>query len=92
MSENLTYDVPELDGWMSLPAAGDMLHVSRQRLFQMVQERKWESIHRIRGKAPEDPADSGRPAIYVVRTEEVERYLAAQRTAAEGAAPEPVRM
>jgi hypothetical protein len=75
-------DIPELAGWVSLPAVGDMLHVSRQRIYQMgLNERKFASIHKIAGKGSEVPGERKRPAIYVVSTKEAEEFLAAQRAA-----------
>jgi hypothetical protein len=68
-------DVPELEGWVSLPAAGEDLSATRQRLFQMKKEGKWKTIHKIRGAG-------GRPALYVVSTKEVAELVKTQRAAA----------
>lgn len=58
-------DIPELEGWLSLPEAGDLLHVTRQRVFQMgAEEGKLQTLRRIRGAGP-------RPAAYVVGTPEI---------------------
>jgi hypothetical protein len=75
-------DIPVLKGWISLPALGDKLDVTRQRVYQMaLNERKFASIHQIPGAAPDEPGKRQRPAAYVVSTEEAERFLAAQRDA-----------
>ena len=43
-------DIPELPGWKSLPAVGNKLHVSRQRIFQMALiERRFKTLHLIPG-------------------------------------------
>jgi hypothetical protein len=68
--------IPELEGYISLPRAGKKLKVSRQRLFQMVDEGVLTSIRRISGAG-------SRPAAYVVKTVEVEKLLQAQREADE---------
>jgi hypothetical protein len=74
--------IPVLEGWLSLPAVGDLLGVTRQRIYQMgLNERKFATIRKIPGKAPDDPGKRARPAVYVVKTEEAERFLAEQRAA-----------
>lgn len=58
-------NIPELEGWLSLPEAGDLLRVTRQRVFQMgAEEGKLKTLRRIRGAGP-------RPAAYVVGTSEI---------------------
>lgn len=57
--------VPELEGQLSLPEAGALLRVTRQRVFQMgAEEHKLESLRYIRG-------GKNRPAAYVVATGEI---------------------
>jgi hypothetical protein len=73
--------IPVLEGWMSLPAVGDALRVTRQRVYQMGAERKFKTIRKIPGAAPTDPARRPRPMGYVVATWEVEELQAAQRAA-----------
>lgn len=72
--------VPVLRGWVSFPDAADRLHVSRQRIFQMLDERKLASARRL-------PGSGDRPAAYVISEKEMERLLAEQ-AAAEAAAQE----
>lgn len=81
--------IPVLRGWTSLPKAGSLLGVSRQRLFQMVDEGKWTTIHQIPGKPSDDPNDEKRPALLVVADWEVDKLLAAQRASARPETPEP---
>lgn len=66
--------IPVLPGWVSLPVAAAQLDVKRQRLFQMIDEGKLTTVHRI-------PGAGSRPAAYVVRVEEVNRLLAEQKAA-----------
>jgi hypothetical protein len=74
-------DIPELPGWKSLPATGDELHVSRQRIFQMgLKERKFQTLHLIPGGLGDD-GEPRRPMGYVVREEEVDAFLALQKAA-----------
>jgi hypothetical protein len=83
-------DIPELPGWKSLPAIGDDLHVSRQRIFQMgLKERKFSTIHKIPGGLDPVTRLPRRPMGYVVAESEVDEFLALQRaaTAASDAAP-----
>jgi hypothetical protein len=80
-------DVPELEGKVSLPVAGEVLEVSRQRIFQMArEERKLPSLRKIRGTG-------ARPAAYVVDTIEVLRLRVLQcgqcQDAIAGGAPVP---
>lgn len=78
-------EIPDLPGWMSLPAVGDALDVTRQRVYQMgLNERKFRTIHKIPGKAPDEPGQRNRPAVYVVRTTEVEEFQAAQQAVIAG--------
>jgi hypothetical protein len=62
-------DVPELDGWLSLPVAAQKLGVSRQRVFQMIQEDRIKSVRQI-------PGVGDRPAAYVVRLAEIDQLVA----------------
>jgi hypothetical protein len=52
-------NIPVLEGQVSLPVAAKRLNVTRQRLFQMVDEGKLTSIHKI-------PGAGARPAAYVI--------------------------
>jgi hypothetical protein len=67
--------VPELRGWVSFPAAADRLGVARQRVFQMLDERKLTSVRKL-------PGSGSRPAAYVISDREMERLLTEQREAA----------
>jgi hypothetical protein len=74
-------EIPELPGWKSLPATGDDLHVSRQRIFQMgLKERKFQTLHQIPGGVGDD-GEPRRPMGYVVRVEEVDAFHALQQAA-----------
>jgi hypothetical protein len=74
--------VPVLEGWESLPALGDKLGVTRQRVYQMaLNEHKFKTLHQIPGAASDEPGKRQRPAAYVVSTEEAEKFLAVQREA-----------
>jgi hypothetical protein len=73
--------IPVLKEWVSLPDAGARLRLTRQRLFQMVDENKWKTLHQIPGKPSDDPEEEKRPALLVVRLSEVEAMLAAQKAA-----------
>lgn len=70
--------IPVLAGWVSLPAAAKRLTVTRQRIFQMVDEGKLTTIHQILGAGE-------RPAAYVIREAEVTKLQAEQKAAAEAA-------
>lgn len=79
--------IPVLLGWSSLPRAGVLLRVSRQRIFQMaLEEWKFASIHMI-------PGSGVRPAAYVVQNIEVARMRRLQceecRQAADAAGASP---
>lgn len=71
-------DIPVLAGWVSLPVAAKRLNVTRQRLFQMVDEGKLTTIHRV-------PGAGDRPAAYVIRDTEVDRLQKEQAAALEPA-------
>lgn len=73
--------IPVLPDWKSLPEAGAILGATRQRLFQMVDEGKWTTIHQIPGAPSDDPNEEKRPALLVVARWEVENLLAAQKAA-----------
>jgi hypothetical protein len=78
-------DIPELEGYKSLPAFGNLLHVSRQRIFQMgLIERRFKTIRKIPGGAGPNGEDR-RPMGYVVANTEVDEFLAVQRAAAAAA-------
>lgn len=78
-------NIPVLDGWTSLPVAAARLDVTRQRLFQMVDEEKLTSVRQVLGAG-------SRPAAYVVGEAELCRLRRAQLeaalTAATAAEPE----
>ena len=73
--------VPVLKGWVSFPAAADKLGISRQRMFQMLDEGKLTSVRRV-------PGAGDRPAAYLITAREMER-LVAEQAAAEAASQEP---
>lgn len=70
--------IPALEGWVSIPVAGQMLDRTRQRLFQMGEEGKLKTIRQIQGS---DPA--GRPVGYVIREAEIQDLIAAEQAATE---------
>lgn len=72
--------VPSLKGWVSFPDAADRLGISRQRVFQMLDEHKLTSARQLAGAG-------NRPAAYVISDREMDRLLAEQ-AAAEAAAQE----
>ena len=75
-------DIPVLEGWYSLPALGNLLDVTRQRIYQMaLNERKFLTIRRIDGAAPDEPGKRMRPMGYVVEAQEALQFLAAQKAA-----------
>lgn len=86
-------NIPVLKGWISLPVSARQLAVTRQRIFQMVDEGKLTSIHQIRGAGD-------RPAAYVVseaemcrlRREQLEASLAVERAAGLDADHDQIRM
>lgn len=72
--------IPVHQGWLSLPAAGELLDVKRQRIFQMGRrEGKFKTIEQVEGTGV-------RPAVYLVRDWEVDEFLETQRATAEKAA------
>jgi hypothetical protein len=80
-------DLPELEGWVSLPAAAEQLGRTRQRASQLAESGEFKTAHRIMGTA------GTRPALIVVREaelrvklEERERAAASKQEAAEAAA------
>jgi hypothetical protein len=76
--------VKELPGLVSLPRAGTLLGVSRQRIFQMgLEEGVFDSIRFIAGAGE-------RPAAYVISTDELDRFLRMQAAQSEPAEPELV--
>jgi hypothetical protein len=77
-------DIPELPDWKSLPAFGNLLHVSRQRIFQMgLIERRFKTIRKIPGGVGPN-GEERRPMGYVVAQAEVDEFLAAQKVAMAG--------
>jgi hypothetical protein len=71
-------DVSVLEGWRSLPDAAVPLGVTRQRLFQMVDEGKLPSVRQV-------PGAGSRPAAYVISEAELCRLRREQLQAAIGA-------
>jgi len=69
--------IPWLEGWLTLAGAGRFLGLSRARVYQMVEEGKIESCHRV--------PDS---RVYVVRQAEMQSIKAtwAQEASARAAA------
>jgi hypothetical protein len=70
--------VPVLRGWVSFPAAAHKLDMTRQRMFQMLDEGKLTSVRRV-------PGAGDRPAAYLISDREMERLLAEQAAAKEAA-------
>jgi hypothetical protein len=58
--------LPVLRGWVALPPAALAMRVTRQRGFQMIEEGKIKSAHRVLGESEE-----ARPAAYLIRVSEV---------------------
>lgn len=72
-------DIPELEDLLSVPvAATKYLGVTRQRVFQMLDEGKLTFIRKISGAGK-------RPAAYVVSKAEVEGLVEAQKRATKAA-------
>jgi excisionase family DNA binding protein len=65
-------ELPELEGWLTLPEAASDLQISRQRFYQMVQEGKITTCRRL-----------GRRPIYIVREQEIQELLADKIAATE---------
>ena len=61
-----TRSLPVLKGWVALPPAALAMRVTRQRAFQMIEEGKITTVHRVLGESEE-----ARPAAYLVRVAEV---------------------
>jgi len=78
-SEDTRDWVPELDGYVSFPVVAKRLNVTRQRVFQMLDERKLTSARKL-------PGASTRPAAYMISDAEMDRLLEEQRQAREAAA------
>lgn len=74
--------VPPLKGYVSFPVVARRLKVSRQRVFQMLDERKLTSAVQL-------PGAGDRPAAYAITVRELDRLLAEQRAAEEAAEHEP---
>lgn len=58
-------ELPVLEGWITLPEAAEELGMTRARMYQLVQEFKITTAHRL----------GGRP-IYIVRVPEIEQIKA----------------
>jgi hypothetical protein len=59
------FDIPPLEGYTSLPEAGQYLKVTRQRIYQMgVEDGAFLTIRAVAGAGP-------RPAAYVVQNAEM---------------------
>jgi len=56
--------LPALAGWVIPPLAAGPLHVTRQRVFQMIEEGKIKSAVRV-------PGVGDRPAAYLIRIVEI---------------------
>lgn len=68
--------VPDLEHWVSLPEAGVMLDLSRQRAYGWAAEGRFKTLRKVRS-GPE------KRALFVVKRTEVERLaVAKQRSAA----------
>ena len=65
MSGTLSLDadgtLPVLEGWMTLPRAGEVLGITRQSAYKMAKKKKFKTLHLVEGTS-----------IVLVRTEEVE--------------------
>jgi hypothetical protein len=69
-------DLPELEGWVSMPAAAAKLGRTRQRSSQLVEDGFFETAHRIMG------TPGTRPALIVVREAELRVKLREREEAA----------
>lgn len=70
--------MPELKGYVSFPKVAEQLDVSRQRVFQMLDERKLKTARRL-------PGTGDRPAAYMITEAERDRLVAEQKAAREAA-------
>ena len=59
--------IPELEGWLTITEAADMLGISRQHSWRMAvaSPPKWKTVHKI-----------GTSGVYVVQRSEVEERMA----------------
>ncbi len=57
-------DLPELAGWLTVPEAADDLSLSRQRVYQMIEEGKIKTCHRL-----------GRRPVWIIREAEVRHMV-----------------
>lgn len=64
-------DVPALEHWVSLPEAGDMLGISRQRAYGWAAEQKFKTLRKISSGADKRPT-------FVVKRTEVQRLVKAR--------------
>jgi hypothetical protein len=69
-------DIPELQGWLSLPVAAERAGISRQWLFEMVSntDSELKNVRQVAGTGD-------RPACILVREAEIERLMEARKTA-----------
>jgi hypothetical protein len=64
-------NVRPLEFWVSLPEAGDMLGISRQRAYGWAAENKFKTIRKI-------SSGEGKRATFVVRRSEIEKLVKAR--------------
>jgi predicted DNA-binding transcriptional regulator AlpA len=64
LRRNMT-ELPTLEGWITLPEAADQLGMTRARTYQLVQEWKITTAHKL----------GGRP-VYIVRQAEIDQLKA----------------
>lgn len=64
-------EVPELEHWVSLPTAGHMLGLTRQRAYGWAAEKRFETLRKIQSTVE---GTDGRP-FFVVKRTEVERLV-----------------
>lgn len=74
-------ELPVLEGWITLPEAAEELGMTRARMYQLVQEFKITTAHRL----------GGRP-IYIVRVPEIEQIKAGRAEDAPVTAAAPAGM
>lgn len=74
-------ELPVLEGWITLPEAAEELGMTRARMYQLVQEFKITTAHRL----------GGRP-IYIVRVPEIEQIKAGREQDPPAAVPAPAGM
>jgi hypothetical protein len=72
--------VQDLEHWVSLPEAGEMLGITRQRAYGWAAEGRFSSLRKIRS-GKDVPAENRR-AVFVVRRSEVEKLVRRRSEAA----------